>query len=219
MICRTREVSIMPRDKTATHMKLLECMQSEFLEKGYEAASLNHIAKVAGITSAGVYRHFKSKEDMFISLVQPALDDFKELWEKNVDDICNNIRDKSFIQNYSAYRKNFVLKLLDFIYDKEDNFKGFVLLITCSSGTRFDNFENYLVEMLVGTIKKLVAKLKDIEVQCNEISDDKLHALATVFVSAFSEIIKHQFSKEQAYEYADFIGKLLYPGCKSVLGF
>ena len=62
----------MPKDKTATHIKLTECMRKEFFEKGYEKASLNHIARMAGITPAGVYRHFESKEEMFISIVQPA---------------------------------------------------------------------------------------------------------------------------------------------------
>lgn len=209
----------MPRDKTATHIELLQCMRKEFLEKGYEKASLNHIAKMAGITSAGVYRHFTSKEDMFISLVQPTLNDFEKLCKKEMTSIYESISDKSFAESYDIYRKNFAVKLLDFIYENNDYFEGFKLLITCSHGTKFEKFENYLVEMEVDTTKELMSKLKDIGVQCNKISDDELHILATVFVSAFCEIIKHQFSKEQAYGYVDFIGKLLYPGCKNVLGF
>jgi len=209
----------MPRDKTATHIELLQCMQKEFLEKGYEKASLNHIAKMAGITSAGVYRHFSSKEDMFISLVQPTLNDFEKLCKKEMANIYASISDKRFIESYDIYRKNFVIKLLDFIYENNDYFEGFKLLITYSHGTKFENFENYLVELEVNTTKELILKLKDIGVQCNNISDDELHILATVFVSAFCEIIKHQFSKEQAYGYVDFIGELLYPGCKNVLGF
>lgn len=206
----------MPRDKTATHIELLQCMRKEFLEKGYEKASLNHIAKMAGITSAGVYRHFTSKEDMFISLVQPTLNDFQKLCKTEMANIYEIISDKSFVESYDIYRKNFAVKLLDFIYENNDYFEGFKLLITCSHGTKF---ENYLVELEVNTTKELMSKLKDIGVQCNEISDDELHILATVFVSAFCEIIKHEFSKEQAYGYVDFIGKLLYPGCKNVLGF
>lgn len=209
----------MPRDKTATHIKLLQCMKKEFLEKGYEEASLNHIAKMAGITSAGVYRHFSSKEDMFISLVKPTLSDFEKLCRKEIEYIYDNINDKDFVENYNIYRKNFALKLLDFIYDNNDHFQGFILLITCAHGTKFEKFESDLVEAGVGTLRELMSKLKDIGIQYNKISNDELHVLGTVFVSAFCEIIKHQFSKKQAYEYVDFIARLLYPGCKNLLGF
>lgn len=209
----------MPRDKTATHIKLLQCMKKEFLEKGYEEASLNHIAKMAGITSAGVYRHFSSKEDMFISLVKLTLSDFEKLCRKEIDYIYANISYKGFVENFYIYRKNFALKLLDFIYDNNDHFQGFILLITCAHGTKFENFESDLVEAGVGTLKELMSKLKDVGIQCNKMSDDELHVLGTVFVSAFCEIIKHQFSKKQAYEYVDFIARLLYPGCKNLLGF
>lgn len=209
----------MPRDKTATHIKLLQCIRKEFLEKGYEEASLNHIAKMAGITSAGVYRHFTSKEDMFISLVEPTLNEFKELWKKIMDDICADISDKSSKKNYSRYRKYFSIRLLEFIYENDDHMQGAKLLVTCSHGTKYENFENYLVEMDVNATKELVSKFKDIGVHCNEISDDELRAVATVFVFSFCEIIKHQFPKKLSYEYVDFIDRLLNPGCKDIIGF
>ena len=42
----------MPRDKTDTHNKLLPCIKQEFLEHGYEKASMQNIARRAGITAA-----------------------------------------------------------------------------------------------------------------------------------------------------------------------
>ena len=34
----------MPRDKTLTHAKIIQCMREEFLKYGYERASLNRIS-------------------------------------------------------------------------------------------------------------------------------------------------------------------------------
>ncbi|MCR4820215.1 MAG: TetR/AcrR family transcriptional regulator, partial [Elusimicrobiales bacterium] len=66
----------MPKDKTESHRRIIPAAMQEFLEKGFKNASTRAIASRAGITSGGLYRHFKDKEDMFASLVEPALKDF-----------------------------------------------------------------------------------------------------------------------------------------------
>jgi len=37
-------------------------MKEELLVYGYEKASLNRVSAKAGITTAGLYKHFKNKE-------------------------------------------------------------------------------------------------------------------------------------------------------------
>ena len=66
----------MARDKTATYEKIIRCMKEEFLTFGYEKASLNRVSAKVGITTAGLYKHFNNKEDMFFSLVKDTLDAF-----------------------------------------------------------------------------------------------------------------------------------------------
>ena len=50
----------MPRDKTTTNAKIIQYMKEEFLTFGYEQASLNRVSAKVGITTAGLYKHFKS---------------------------------------------------------------------------------------------------------------------------------------------------------------
>ena len=54
----------MPRDGTETYEKILPAAKEEFLEKGFEQASMREIASRAGISAAGIYRHFKDKEEI-----------------------------------------------------------------------------------------------------------------------------------------------------------
>ena len=49
---------------TATYEKIIRCMKEEFLAFGYEKASLNRVSARVGITTAGLYRHFRNKEDL-----------------------------------------------------------------------------------------------------------------------------------------------------------
>ena len=52
-----------------------------------------------------------------------------------------------------------------------------------------------------------------------EFLEHELHILCTTFVTALCETIKHEYTREQALKHLDFIGKMLYPGMKEVLGF
>ena len=63
----------MPRDKTASHARVLEAARKEFLEYGYENASMRRIGARADMTAAGLYRHCRDKEDLFRELVGPAV--------------------------------------------------------------------------------------------------------------------------------------------------
>ena len=63
----------MPRDKTESHERLLEAAKKEFMEYGFQDASMRRIADNAGITVSGIYKHFKDKEEMFAALVEDDL--------------------------------------------------------------------------------------------------------------------------------------------------
>ncbi|WP_420237841.1 TetR family transcriptional regulator [Telmatobacter bradus] len=54
----------------ATKRLLLDAAETLFLRDGYERAELGEIASVAGRTKGAIYAHFKSKEDIFLALIE-----------------------------------------------------------------------------------------------------------------------------------------------------
>lgn len=46
--------------------------KAEFMEKGFQAASLRNIVKTAGVTTGAFYGYYDSKEELFAALVDPA---------------------------------------------------------------------------------------------------------------------------------------------------
>ena len=54
--------------------RLLECARSEFLDKGFQAASIREIAKKAETSARAVYTRFPYKEGLFDALVSPVSD-------------------------------------------------------------------------------------------------------------------------------------------------
>ncbi|MFJ8477134.1 TetR/AcrR family transcriptional regulator [Kitasatospora sp. NPDC094011] len=53
-----------------TRREIQEIALRHFLERGYEAASLREIAEELGVTHAALYYHFKSKEDILVSVAE-----------------------------------------------------------------------------------------------------------------------------------------------------
>ena len=51
---------------------VLQSAQREFLDKGYEKASLRSIAQNAGVTTGALYVRFPNKSALFAALVEPV---------------------------------------------------------------------------------------------------------------------------------------------------
>lgn len=59
-----------PEERAAS---ILEAAKAEFVERGFEAARIDDIARRAGIAKGTVYLHFPSKEALFLALVRVAV--------------------------------------------------------------------------------------------------------------------------------------------------
>ena len=54
--------------------RILECAKEEFMEKGFEGASMRTIAEKAGYTTGMLYGRFADKSQLFKELVGEAAD-------------------------------------------------------------------------------------------------------------------------------------------------
>lgn len=206
----------MPRDKTETHRRLVPCIKQEFLEFGFEKASLKNIAANAGITAAAIYRHFPSKEAMFTAMVEPVTSEFLESCNASMEETYSKLCDENFLENFNDFR---VEKNKEFISYMYDNYDVFRLLLVCSKGTSYENFEERMVDIEQQSILDLFDFLDKKGIVHNQVTDDELHILCTTLVTAVCEAIRHEYTREQALRHMDFVGKMLYPGMRLVLGF
>lgn len=192
----------MPKDKTATHIKLTECMRKEFFEKGYEKASLNHIARMAGITPAGVYRHFESKEEMFISIVQPAADALENCCREFVSGMTDELDSKHRFEKYRPYDMGWFKAIIDIIYDYYDEF---ILLISGSVGTVYENFADSLVKMEENSTNSMLAHLDESGIEHTEVTQEQVHIISSAYIKAIFQIICRKLPREEAVDQFAFI--------------
>ena len=126
----------MPRDKTEAHEKIITAAVKEFMEYGFENASMRSIASEVGLTVGALYRHFPNKEEMFAALVEPTIDElmkkYREFCEQGYEVMkCGDVQQ---LWNESESETKW---LMCFVYD---HFEAFKLLICRSQGTRFESF-------------------------------------------------------------------------------
>lgn len=64
------------QDLTPKQAKILQAAVEIFAEKGYAATSTSEIAKRAGVAEGTIFRHYKTKKDLLISIVSPIIIEF-----------------------------------------------------------------------------------------------------------------------------------------------
>src|SRR5579859_4356229 len=61
------------RRKQARPSEILDAAVAEFAEKGFAAARMDDIASRAGVTKGTIYLYFRSKEEVFKSLIRDSI--------------------------------------------------------------------------------------------------------------------------------------------------
>jgi AcrR family transcriptional regulator len=65
-----------------------------FARLGYNATTTAAIAKAARVTEPILYRHFKSKQAMFVAIVRQMSEQTLQFWQARLGDRCKDIMDK-----------------------------------------------------------------------------------------------------------------------------
>src|SRR5690606_19097655 len=66
-------LDITEKELTPKQAKIVQAAIEVFSEKGFAAASTNEIAKRAGVAEGTIFRHYKTKKDLLISIVLPVI--------------------------------------------------------------------------------------------------------------------------------------------------
>lgn len=206
----------MPRDKTASHEKIVQAAMEEFQEKGFEQASLKAVADAVGLTSAALYRHFASKQDMFAALVQPAVDELYAWEEKHIAFSYEMLEQDSSESMWNFEDDmNDARMVLDVMYRKPEAFR---LLLCCSAGTPYENFVHDLIEQATD---RMMSFLRDSKAQgrpVREVQRDEMHMLVSGYCAALIQPIEHGYDKADAERYLKTMVDFFTPGWRIITG-
>ena len=80
--------------KDEIYQRILSISKKLFINKGYEKTSLRMVADKCFISKSNIYRYFRSKEEIYETLVGPA--------RQNVIDAIGHIGSKDYAGNYTV---------------------------------------------------------------------------------------------------------------------
>lgn len=81
--------------------RLMKQAEGLFLEQGYRAVSMDQIAEAAGISKMTIYKHFPSKEALFIEVILSLIDRIFTLMKDELEKISGTLDRIDFLMNYS----------------------------------------------------------------------------------------------------------------------
>ena len=203
----------MARDKAGHHEQIMAAAWQEFLTYGFADASMRRIASSAGMSVAGLYKHFAGKEEMFSALVEPACQGLVNMFHLEADD------QEQFVEagDLSTLEAGQDAKLaIAYIYDHLDAFR---LIICKSRGTKYENFLHDLAVLEEEMTLSFMENLKKQGVTINDFSERELHLLTTANVNAVFQTVEHDFSREEAMHYADTLDRFFSKAWKEFFGY
>ena len=169
---------------------LIEAAKKEFLEKGYNKASLRNICAKAGMTTGALYFFFDNKEDLYSSIVNPPIEELKRMI------IVHFKEDRDFMTNIKSMdlgnldHSDIAEMLVKHIYK---NYDSFILLLSGSKDGALDEVIDEFVDLLE---KSTVLMVKDSKFYTYD--PFMTHWMAHTTVDSVAHVIKHEKDESKA---------------------
>lgn len=204
----------MIRDKSAHHEKIIAAAREEFMEYGFADASMRRIAAAAGMSAAGLYKHFPGKEEMFAALVEPAFQGMMALYRR--EEAAQ--RDAALSGSLTGQWENGsdARLTVSYVYNHLDAFR---LLVCKSAGTRYESFLHDFAEVEEKTIHEMLDLMEQNGTKLNSVRPEELHLLITANVNAVFQVVEHGFTREEAMHYADTLDLFFGKAWQAVFGY
>lgn len=193
--------------------RILESAKKEFLEMGFEKASLKHICQQAEVTTGALYKRYKGKEDLFCAVVADVVADLNAVRDEKTSARFDDMSDEELVKAWDM-DEAYMMWWFQYLYDRHD---GFVLLLKCAEGTSYSNFQHDWVESMTQATYDYYMEAKRRGLTHTDISIEEMHILLSAFWTTIYEPFIHDFTWEQIEKHCRLVCDLF--NWYQVLGF
>lgn len=184
----------MEENSATTLEKIQEAAMAEFLDKGFQGASLRQIVKNAGVTTGAFYGYFSSKEALFTAIVEPHATALmgKFMWAQTS---FAELPEEEQPQHMGVESRDYVAWMVDYICRHREPVK---LLLCCAEGTSYEHFVHNMVEVEVEYTLRYMGVLRRMGRDIPQMSRSLCHIIASGMFNAIFEVVIHDMPYEQA---------------------
>lgn len=197
-----------------THIDILNSAKENFLKNGFERSNLRKICKDAKITTGAFYRHFQDKEAVFVELVQPVVDQLKDMYKMSEREYYQ-VLDTEEVEKIWELNEDALEPFIDFIYVHYTEMK---LLLMCADGTKYGGFLHKIASVETEKTCQYLEVLREKGYETSDINEKEIHMLMEAYFTSIFEVVMHDYTKEDALAYSKTLIKFFNPGWRVILG-
>ncbi len=202
-------------EKTNTTLESIQqAAMQEFLDKGFQGASLRQIVKNAGVTTGAFYGYFSSKAALFNALVEPhaaaLMGRFMEAQTTFAE-----LPEQEQVENMGEVSGRCVRWMVDYICQHRDPVK---LLICRAEGTSYEQFVHNMVEVEVDYTLRYMDVLRRLGRDVPELKRSLCHIIASGMFNGLFEIVIHDMPREQAVQDVEQLRRFYTGGWLKLMG-
>lgn len=191
---------------------LIKSARAEFLEKGYDGASLRSIADRAGSSKGAIYIRYADKAELYAAVVKPAADGLIERVASSFGEFSQIPAEEQEARMYS-YTEDGIAEMVDYIYDNYNDFK----ILTCSGEkTLYMEFMDRLVELDTEMTYRYIEAVGIDAVEAGSLTPEKMHMINTACFTGIFEIVRRDMKRENAKHYVDFLCRFFRAGWSTI---
>ncbi len=194
--------------------QILDSATVEFMEKGFEKASMRVIAERAGVTTGAMYARYSNKDTLFGALVDPVIEKFLCANDKGNEYGFDKLKQNKEAEIWSGTQKS-SMEIMELVFENKTEFS---LLINCSNGSSYENFIDRVVENEEKEAWEMLNSLKEKGFLCIEVSEQVVHMLISAHCYALFEIVRHDCKREEAQKQVDQINEFFLCGWNKIYG-
>jgi AcrR family transcriptional regulator len=176
--------------KQEIKQKIIDAAIKEFSARNYSSASMRTIAKAAGISVSNTYNYYKSKDELFVSIIEPVFARLKDILRRSFQQSMKSVA--------GANLNTFIESIVKELVQLEAHERQLILiLIEHSAGTKFEKSRDEIVNLLRMHFGEAMRRPGS-PAQMEESQTYILTIIANNYIDGLFQILRDYRSKEWA---------------------
>ena len=185
----------MSKDEKATMDRIHEIARLEFLDKGFQGASLRNIVKEAGVTTASFYWYYSSKEELYDALVGEHYNHILQMYDDALESFWKMTKEDQKL-HMGDIGGQCMVDMVEYMYSHLTAFK---MLLIASAGTKYENLLHELTQREIDSTHEFEKHMKELgHPMWTQVEPALEHSITSGMFGGMFELVIHDVPKEKA---------------------
>lgn len=191
--------------------RLIAAARDEFLEKGFENASLRTIAQRAQSSTGAIYVRYSDKEDLFGAVVDPITDGLCAFFTTELDEYLD-LSDETQQEAREAFAARGMEAVVDYLFDHQAEFT----ILLAAGGPRYDRLLRRLVGLSSSATYRFIEMTGNDAVSSGRLPPELMGLITRSYLSGILNTVASGVTREEARAYVNRLSAFFRAGWQSV---